>query len=430
MNSDNNFVGYITNTGVEFNASMSSDGKIGPPGPRGEQGEKGEKGDKGDQGIQGIQGPAGQDGQNGQDGYTPVKGVDYFTAAEIAQIEADAAAQVDLSGKQDVLTAGANITISSNVISATDTTYTAGTNITIENGVISATGGGASYTAGTNIQISDENVISATDTTYNAATTTVAGLMSATDKTKLDNTFKELTSPVRIWDLDDGEYILPSGCRVYWKGATNTTNYEDLNTESYLFVTSGTNEKTYVIFAGVEDSISVRPYIYTGYTTSTTGNITLKRVDSILTSISSYVKDVLTYSTSGTTYALSAYQGYLLDQNKADKTELPSNFVGTDGVDAGTAGLVPAPTTSDTNKYLKSDGTWATVSSGSSDYTNLTNKPSINSVTLSGNKTTADLSISYSDLTNKPTIPTITYGTTDLTPRSITTSRRRILLCL
>lgn len=43
-----------------------------------------------------------------------------------------------------------------------------------------------------------------------------------------------------------------------------------------------------------------------------------------------------------------------------------SNFVGTDGVDPGTAGLVPAPTTSDTDKYLKSDGTWATVSGGSS----------------------------------------------------------------
>lgn len=40
------------------------------------------------------------------------------------------------------------------------------------------------------------------------------------------------------------------------------------------------------------------------------------------------------------------------------------NFTGTDGVDPGTAGLVPAPTTSDTDKYLKSDGTWATVSGG------------------------------------------------------------------
>lgn len=42
-----------------------------------------------------------------------------------------------------------------------------------------------------------------------------------------------------------------------------------------------------------------------------------------------------------------------------------SNFTGTDGVSAGTAGLVPGPTTSDTDKYLKSDGTWATVQTGS-----------------------------------------------------------------
>jgi hypothetical protein len=42
---------------------------------------------------------------------------------------------------------------------------------------------------------------------------------------------------------------------------------------------------------------------------------------------------------------------------------------------------------------------------GTSDYEDLDNKPSINSVTLSGNKTTADLNISYNDLDDKPTIP-------------------------
>lgn len=41
-----------------------------------------------------------------------------------------------------------------------------------------------------------------------------------------------------------------------------------------------------------------------------------------------------------------------------------SNFTGTDGVDAGTAGLVPAPATTDAGKYLKSDGTWDTVAAG------------------------------------------------------------------
>lgn len=45
---------------------------------------------------------------------------------------------------------------------------------------------------------------------------------------------------------------------------------------------------------------------------------------------------------------------------------------------------------------------------GTDDYNDLSNKPQINGVTLSGNKTTADLGLfsgNYNDLTNKPTIP-------------------------
>ena len=41
-----------------------------------------------------------------------------------------------------------------------------------------------------------------------------------------------------------------------------------------------------------------------------------------------------------------------------------SAFVGTDGSEAGSEGLVPAPAVTDTGKYLKSDGTWATVNAG------------------------------------------------------------------
>ena len=49
-------------------------------------GQKGDKGDKGDTGETGPQGPAGTNGANGQDGYTPQKGIDYFTTAEITEI--------------------------------------------------------------------------------------------------------------------------------------------------------------------------------------------------------------------------------------------------------------------------------------------------------------------------------------------------------
>ena len=43
-----------------------------------------------------------------------------------------------------------------------------------------------------------------------------------------------------------------------------------------------------------------------------------------------------------------------------------SAFTGATSSVAGSAGLVPAPTTSDVDKYLKGDGTWTAVSSGSS----------------------------------------------------------------
>lgn len=48
-------------------------------------------------------------------------------------------------------------------------------------------------------------------------------------------------------------------------------------------------------------------------------------------------------------------------------------FVGTTGTSAGTAGLVPAPATTDAGKFLKADGTWDTAGGGGgADYTVLT----------------------------------------------------------
>lgn len=44
----------------------------------------------------------------------------------------------------------------------------------------------------------------------------------------------------------------------------------------------------------------------------------------------------------------------------AEVADLPSNFTGATSSVAGSAGLVPAPTTSDPDKFLKGDGTWAT----------------------------------------------------------------------
>lgn len=89
-----------------------------------------------------------------------------------------------LSGKQNTLTAGSNVQIVNDTISATDTTYTAGTGLALNGTQFSVdttaiatqtdlTAGLATkqgtLTAGANVQINN-NTISATDTTYTAGT--------------------------------------------------------------------------------------------------------------------------------------------------------------------------------------------------------------------------------------------------------------------
>ena len=77
-------------------------------GARGEKGDKGDPGADGQKGETGAQGPKGEpgpEGPQGPAGKTPVKGTDYFTEADKQEIAEDAAALVDLSGKQNKITA-------------------------------------------------------------------------------------------------------------------------------------------------------------------------------------------------------------------------------------------------------------------------------------------------------------------------------------
>lgn len=84
----------------------------------------------GETGPQGPQGEPGATGAPGRDGYVQ------YTAGENITIENNV-----ISASGESYTAGDNITIEDGVISATDTTYTAGTGIDITNNVISASGG-------------------------------------------------------------------------------------------------------------------------------------------------------------------------------------------------------------------------------------------------------------------------------------------------
>ena len=117
------------------------------------------KGKDGKDGINGTDGKPGKDGTNGVDGKTPVKGVDYFTQAEIQQVENNAAAKVDLSdyvksadlstvatsGSYEDLTNKPTIPDAYELPVASATTLggvKVGSGLDITNGVLSATGGG------------------------------------------------------------------------------------------------------------------------------------------------------------------------------------------------------------------------------------------------------------------------------------------------
>lgn len=117
------------------------------------------KGKDGKDGINGTDGKPGKDGTNGVDGKTPVKGVDYFTQAEIQQVENNAAAKVDLSdyaksadlstvatsGSYEDLTNKPTIPAAYELPIASTTTLggvKVGSGLSITNGVLSANSGG------------------------------------------------------------------------------------------------------------------------------------------------------------------------------------------------------------------------------------------------------------------------------------------------
>lgn len=74
------------------------DGQDGAPGPQGAPGPAGPAGKDGAPGQQGPQGEPGAPGAPGQDGHTPVKGTDYWTETDKAEMVADVIAAIPGGG--------------------------------------------------------------------------------------------------------------------------------------------------------------------------------------------------------------------------------------------------------------------------------------------------------------------------------------------
>lgn len=93
----------------------------GEKGDTGAQGPQGEKGDTGAQGPQGEKGDTGAPGAAGNDGHTPVKGVDYFTDADKAEMVAAVIESLGGNPVFGVVDDNNNIIVSGNLSNGTYT---------------------------------------------------------------------------------------------------------------------------------------------------------------------------------------------------------------------------------------------------------------------------------------------------------------------
>lgn len=209
---------------------------------------------------------------------------DYVTESELQTTLSDYATDTELSNglatKQDVLTAGSNITISGSTISATDTTYSAGTGLSLSGTEFSVDstvvamksdlpdltdyvtdtdlqtilqGYQEALTAGTNISISN-GVISATDTTYSAGTGlslngTTFSVDTSTIATKNDLSGKQdtltagngidITSDVVSAKVDGSTITVNSNGELVATGSSFTqlqSNWNETDTSSVQFI--------------------------------------------------------------------------------------------------------------------------------------------------------------------------------------------------
>lgn len=300
---------------------------------------------------------------------------DYYTKTQVDTL---------LGAKQNTLVAGTNIQIAADgvTISATDTTYSAGTGLDLNDTTFSVdtTAIQEKLTAGSNIQIND-NTISATDTTYSdfvGATSSVAGVHGLVPAPTTADVDKVLKGDGTWGDVQPGmtTYFLANSLEDYASSSNSFSIYKDASLTTavtslefnevatggpvQLVHSDSTSTEYYRVGFAYDNTDSYQMYdemsydiyelrTYTIYSIEDLGNDSFK-----MQGVGKY--ELQQKLTAGSNIQIST------DGKTISATDTTySDFGGATSSVAGTAGLVPAPTTSDPDKYLKGDGTWANL---------------------------------------------------------------------
>lgn len=253
---------------------------------------------------------------------------DYQTGTEV-----ESAISTAIAGKQDTLTAGNNITISNNTISATNTTYSAGSGLTLN---------GTQFSVDTSTIATQQNVSDEATARENADINLqgqIDAISAASDVTDIVGTYAALQA-YDTTHLKDNDIIKvlqdesQNDETTYYRWSTTTETFTLIGEEGPYYTKSATD----ILLQGKQDTLTAG------------SNITIGSDNTISATDTTY--------TAGTNISISS--GNVI--SATDTTY--SNFVGTDGTAAGTAGLVPAPATTDAGKFLGASGLWETIQAG------------------------------------------------------------------
>lgn len=305
-------------------------------------------------------------------------------------IEQVADLEEEIDGKQDKLTAGDNIQINGDVISATDTIYD---DTEVKSDITNLQNA---------VQGIEEKIPSAASLTNQLADKNFVNSSIATNTANFIGTFNsvaELEAYSGPLTNNDYAFVIVTDAagntaydRYKYNGDTSEWLFEyELNNSSFTAnqwaainsgITSGDVTKIQTLANirtiganlnldanGELSAVDTTYTHFTGATSSTDGVQGLVpgplagdedkylKADGTWATVSQYSLPAATASTLG---GVKIGANLSMDANdvlSATDTTY-SDFVGTDGQTAGTAGLVPAPATTDAGKFLKADGTW------------------------------------------------------------------------
>ena len=315
----------------------------------------------------------GTDGTDGQDGYSPIATVTQTAAgATISITDKNGTTTADVTNGTDGIdgtdgtdgySPSATVTQTSTGATITITDKDGTTTANITNGQDAPT-----YTAGTNVQINN-GVISATDTTYSAftgSTSSADGSAGLVPQPLIADTAKYLKGDGTWSNVTANLVEMSYGESNAWTKFINAYNNKSI---VYCRASSnanpGSGAQTRRAFMAYVNNETTPTTVEFQYYRSVNGHTDSQQMDQVfIYTLSNTNGGTWSVTTRDATSAIAVSGALTKSYSNNTITLTPSTMVGADSSTAGSAGVVPTPSAGDDTKYLRGDGTWATVSAG------------------------------------------------------------------